>query len=201
MSRVQYNETQLQYRKIFGNAARYASSVLKDPEKKAGYLRKGLSGDMVYHAALKDYMKLYSVKKPAEGAKKNFKSHSRPGPPAACAVENNPTGALRCRRNQVRPCGHRPLRKKGIVRIIGSRESIIGSIGSTVYCSPTEIVAFVFPLTPFHLRPDNSSIPFPYLPVRFCANWILGCFFFIHINADTRNFVYTHISIFHGRTT
>lgn len=73
MSQVAYNEAQLEYRKIFANAARYASSVLKDPEKKARYLRKGLNADMVYHAALKDYMKLHSGKKSGNGAKKNFK--------------------------------------------------------------------------------------------------------------------------------
>lgn len=73
MSQVEYNKEQLKYRKIFANAARYASSVLKDPQKRSRYLRKGLNPDMVYHAALKDYMKLHSEKRSGGGVKNNFK--------------------------------------------------------------------------------------------------------------------------------
>lgn len=73
MSQVAYNKEQLEYRKIFANASRYASSVLKDPQKKSSYLRKGLSADMVYHAAVKDYMKLHSRKKSGDGVKKILK--------------------------------------------------------------------------------------------------------------------------------
>lgn len=74
MSQVAYNKEQLEYRKIFADASRYASSVLKDPKKRARYLRKGLNSDTVYHAALKDYMSLHSKRSKKAGIRNNFKN-------------------------------------------------------------------------------------------------------------------------------
>lgn len=38
MSNIVFNEEQLECRNVFGNANKYASSVLKDAQKKAAYL-------------------------------------------------------------------------------------------------------------------------------------------------------------------
>ena len=53
-SHVVYNEEQIGYRTLFAKASAYASSILKDPVKKAAYKRHGQTS--VYHSAIKDFM-------------------------------------------------------------------------------------------------------------------------------------------------
>ena len=53
-SQVVYTEEQIQYRTVFAKASAYASSILKDPAKRAAYKRHGETS--VYHSAIKDYM-------------------------------------------------------------------------------------------------------------------------------------------------
>ena len=53
-SKVIYTPEQLQYRKIFAIASKYASDIVKDPVKKRAY--KVEPGASVYHTALKDFM-------------------------------------------------------------------------------------------------------------------------------------------------
>jgi hypothetical protein len=60
-SHVVYTEEQIQYRTVFAKASAYASSILKDPAKKAAYKRHGETS--VYHSAIKDYMDAYRAKK------------------------------------------------------------------------------------------------------------------------------------------
>ena len=59
-SRVIYTKEQLECRGIFGKASQYASSIVKDPAKKAAYPVKG--SDSVYHTALKDYIAEHAAK-------------------------------------------------------------------------------------------------------------------------------------------
>jgi hypothetical protein len=60
-SHVVYNEEQIGYRSLFAKASAYASSIVKDPVKKAAYKRHGETS--VYHSALKDYMEAAREKK------------------------------------------------------------------------------------------------------------------------------------------
>jgi hypothetical protein len=53
-SKVVYTEEQIQYRGLFSKASAFASSIIKDPVKKASYKRHGETS--VYHSALQDYM-------------------------------------------------------------------------------------------------------------------------------------------------
>ena len=53
-SQVFYTKEQIQYRELFSKASAFASSIIKDPVKRASYLRHGETS--VYHSALKDYM-------------------------------------------------------------------------------------------------------------------------------------------------
>ncbi len=53
-SKVVYTPDQLQYRKIFALASKYASDIVKDPVKKRAY--KVTPGASVYHTALRDFM-------------------------------------------------------------------------------------------------------------------------------------------------
>ena len=58
---VVYTEEQIGYRTLFAKASAYASSILKDPAKKAAYKRHGETS--VYHSAIKDYMDAERQKK------------------------------------------------------------------------------------------------------------------------------------------
>ena len=60
-SHVVYTEEQIGYRTLFAKASAYASSILKDPVKKASYKRHGETS--VYHSAIKDYMDAERQKK------------------------------------------------------------------------------------------------------------------------------------------
>jgi len=60
-SKVIYTEEQIQYRTLFSKAAAFASSIIKDPAKRASYKRHGETS--VYHSALKDYMNANRLKK------------------------------------------------------------------------------------------------------------------------------------------
>ncbi len=60
-SHVIYNDEQIGYRTLFAKASAYASSIVKDPVKKAAYKRHGETS--VYHSALKDYMDAAREKK------------------------------------------------------------------------------------------------------------------------------------------
>ena len=53
-SHVVYTEEQIGYRTLFAKASAYASSIIKDPIKKASYKRRGETS--VYHSAIQDYM-------------------------------------------------------------------------------------------------------------------------------------------------
>ncbi|HTB24488.1 MAG TPA: hypothetical protein VK711_03915 [Puia sp.] len=53
-SHVVYTEEQIGYRSLFARASVYASSIIKDPAKKAAYKRHGETS--VYHSAIKDFM-------------------------------------------------------------------------------------------------------------------------------------------------
>jgi hypothetical protein len=53
-SKVIYTEEQIGYRSLFSKAAAFASSIVKDPVKKAAYKTHGATS--VYHSALRDYM-------------------------------------------------------------------------------------------------------------------------------------------------
>ena len=60
-SNVVYTKEQIEFRKIFAEAAKFASEIVSDPVKKATYPRKGRKS--VYHCALSDYMMDYKRKK------------------------------------------------------------------------------------------------------------------------------------------
>ena len=60
-SHINYTEEQKEYRNIFADAARFASSIVKDPKKKAAYPRQG--DRSVYHCALSDYMEKHKKDK------------------------------------------------------------------------------------------------------------------------------------------
>jgi len=60
-SHVVYTEEQIGYRTLFAKASAYASSILKDPVKKAAYKRHGETS--AYHSAIKDFMNAEKQKK------------------------------------------------------------------------------------------------------------------------------------------
>jgi hypothetical protein len=53
-SKVNYTKEQIEFRKIFAKAAKFASEIISDPVKKSTYPRQGLKS--IYHCALSDYM-------------------------------------------------------------------------------------------------------------------------------------------------
>jgi hypothetical protein len=53
-SHVVYTEEQIGYRALLAKASAYASSILKDPVKKAAYNRHGETS--VYNSAIRDFM-------------------------------------------------------------------------------------------------------------------------------------------------
>ena len=55
MSNVKPTEKQLTEKSRFGDAVRFAQSIINDPVKKAAY--KVEDGKSVYHTAIKDYLK------------------------------------------------------------------------------------------------------------------------------------------------
>ena len=60
-SKVNYTKEQIEFRKIFANAAKFASEIVSDPAKKSTYPRQGRKS--IYHCALSDYMTEYKRKK------------------------------------------------------------------------------------------------------------------------------------------
>jgi hypothetical protein len=60
---VVYTEEQVGYRSLFARASVHASSIVKDPAKKAAYKRHGETS--VYHSAIKDFMDAERQKKAA----------------------------------------------------------------------------------------------------------------------------------------
>jgi len=61
---VVYTKEQIEFRKIFAEAAKFASEIVNDPIKSSTYSRQGRKS--IYHCALSDYMKEYK-RKQAEG--------------------------------------------------------------------------------------------------------------------------------------
>jgi hypothetical protein len=53
-SEVQYTPEQLEFRKLFAKASKFASDIVKDPVKKKAY--KAKRGASIYHTALRDFM-------------------------------------------------------------------------------------------------------------------------------------------------
>jgi hypothetical protein len=60
-SKVIYTKEQIEFRKIFAEAAKFASEIVNDPAKKSTYPRQGRKS--IYHCALSDYMTEYKRKK------------------------------------------------------------------------------------------------------------------------------------------
>ncbi|MDP9042518.1 MAG: hypothetical protein M3N30_11115 [Bacteroidota bacterium] len=60
-SNVNYTKEQIEFRKIFAKAAKFASEIVRDPAKKSTYPRQGRKS--IYHCALSDYMTDYKRKK------------------------------------------------------------------------------------------------------------------------------------------
>jgi hypothetical protein len=60
-SKVIYTKEQIEFRKIFAKAAKFASEIVSDPVKKSTYPRQGRKS--IYHCALSDYMTKYKRKK------------------------------------------------------------------------------------------------------------------------------------------
>ncbi len=60
-SQVNYTKEQIEFRKIFAEAAKFASEIVNDPIKKSTYPRQGRKS--IYHCALSDYMTEYKRKK------------------------------------------------------------------------------------------------------------------------------------------
>ncbi|HET7003064.1 MAG TPA: hypothetical protein VFI33_17185 [Puia sp.] len=56
-SKVVYTKEQIGFRKIFAEAAKFASDIINDPDKRSFYPRQGQKS--IYHCALSDYMKAY----------------------------------------------------------------------------------------------------------------------------------------------
>ncbi len=56
MSGVKPSEQQKDGRKLFAEAAVYASAINRNPEQKAVYAKKLKPGESVYHFALKEYL-------------------------------------------------------------------------------------------------------------------------------------------------
>lgn len=63
-SKVIYTKEQIEFRKIFAEAAKFASEIVSDPVKKSTYPHQGRKS--IYHCALSDYMKEYKRKKADE---------------------------------------------------------------------------------------------------------------------------------------
>ncbi len=63
-SNVVYTKEQIEFRKIFAEAAKFASEIVSDPVKKSTYPRQGRKS--IYHCALSDFMKEYKRKKAEE---------------------------------------------------------------------------------------------------------------------------------------
>jgi predicted HTH transcriptional regulator len=66
-----YNAAQKEYQDLFGQAAAYASAVIKDPIRSAAYEKliradKRKRGTSVYHAAMQAFMAKYSHKMDAD---------------------------------------------------------------------------------------------------------------------------------------
>jgi|SRR5450432_36640 hypothetical protein len=59
-SNVVYTKEQLEFRKIFAEAAKFASEIVSDPVKKSTYPRQGRKS--IYHCALSDFMANYKPK-------------------------------------------------------------------------------------------------------------------------------------------
>ena len=59
-SNVVYTKEQIEFRKIFAEAAKFASEIVNDPVKKSTYPRQGRKS--IYHCALSDYMTEYKRK-------------------------------------------------------------------------------------------------------------------------------------------
>jgi len=64
-SNVVYTKEQIEFRKIFAEAAKFASEIVNDPIKSSTYPRQGRKS--IYHCALSDFMKEYKRKK-ADGS-------------------------------------------------------------------------------------------------------------------------------------
>jgi hypothetical protein len=65
-SKVIYNKEQIEFRKIFAEAAKFASEIVNDPVKKSTYPRQGRKS--IYHCALSDFMTEYKRKKAEESS-------------------------------------------------------------------------------------------------------------------------------------
>ena len=63
-SQVKYSKEQLKVKKIFADAAKFASDIVNDPAKKAAYKQKGRYS--VYHTALADFMSANTPDKPSK---------------------------------------------------------------------------------------------------------------------------------------
>jgi predicted HTH transcriptional regulator len=61
-SKVKYSKEQLKVKKIFADAAKFASDIVNDPARRAAYKRKGRIS--VYHSALADFMTANSPENP-----------------------------------------------------------------------------------------------------------------------------------------
>ena len=64
LSQVKYSKEQLKVKKVFAEAARFASDIVNDPAKRAAYKKKGRTS--VYHSALADFMAASRPKKTPE---------------------------------------------------------------------------------------------------------------------------------------
>lgn len=56
MRNVKPSTKQLEEKGRFGDAVRYAQSIIANPKKKAAYAKKLKGASSVYHAAIKEYM-------------------------------------------------------------------------------------------------------------------------------------------------
>ncbi len=63
-TKVKYSKEQLKVKKIFAEAAKFASDIVNDPVKRRAYKRKDLTS--VYHSALADFMAASRPKKAPE---------------------------------------------------------------------------------------------------------------------------------------
>jgi hypothetical protein len=63
-SKVVYTKEQIEFRKIFAEAAKFASDIMSDPDKRSSYPRQGRKS--IYHCALSDYMKEHKRRKADE---------------------------------------------------------------------------------------------------------------------------------------
>ena len=56
MSKVKYNKAQKAEQGLFREAVAYARGILNDPIKKKAFAKKLKKGEIVYNAAIKEYM-------------------------------------------------------------------------------------------------------------------------------------------------